>query len=247
MRNALSSGVARALALTALGLLTAGPLGLVGGEPEALAKDHGHGARKGRFENGCRVQSPQRFLERRSYHAKGVVDPAKHGRALRWLVERYGNADDDATTHINPQSAHAQATSVHFMGMPISVHAKIAPALACVEKRIAKTCTAGTSRYTARAIGGFRSSNTYRGGEVSNHLLGIAVDIDPDRNPCCGCVDPWPNNPLCKKPGGPYQRASLPACWVKAFDRYGFDWLGLDEMQDTMHFEFLADPDRITK
>jgi hypothetical protein len=32
---------------------------------------------------------------------------------------------------------------------------------------------------------------------------------------------------------------------VQAFERFGFYWLGHDALQDTMHFEFLGDPDRI--
>jgi hypothetical protein len=34
---------------------------------------------------------------------------------------------------------------------------------------------------------------------------------------------------------------------VHAFERYGFYWLGHDVLQDTMHFEFLGDPDRIVR
>ncbi len=83
--------------------------------------------------------------------------------------------------------------------------------------------------------------------EISNHLLGIAIDIDPERNPCCGCVDPWPSNPICKNAGPVYKRTALPKCWISAFERFGFDWLGHDILEDTMHFEFLGDPDKITK
>ena len=39
----------------------------------------------------------------------------------------------------------------------------------------------------------------------------------------------------------------MPACWVKAFERFGFYWLGRDELEDTMHFEFLGDPAKIKK
>ena len=68
--------------------------------------------------------------------------------------------------------------------------------------------------YVPNAVGGFRLGNTYRGGEVSNHLFGIAIDIDPERNPCCGCVDPWPSHPLCKVAGASiYEKTSLPKCW----------------------------------
>ena len=232
----------RALVAGALALLAAGPWSL---EPERAAEAKEHG--KGRFEYGCRVQAPQKFLERRSVVKHGMLDPRKHARALRYLVERYGNAGDDVTTAYNAQSASEQARTVTFMGRPISIHARIAPALACVEKRIRKLCV-GRSRYTATAIGGFRSANTYRGPEISNHLLGIAIDIDPDRNPCCGCVDPWPSSPLCKiEARDVYERTALPKCWIRAFERFGFDWLGHDKLEDTMHFEFLGDPDRITK
>jgi hypothetical protein len=200
-----------------------------------------------KLEFGCRVQAPQKFLERRSFVVKGQVDGKKHQRALSYLIDHYGNAGDEVTTKMRSQSAAGQAKSVTFMGLPLSIHAKIAPAVACVEKRIKKTCT-GRSRYTPKAVGGFRGANTYRGSEVSNHLLGIAIDVDPDRTPCCGCVDPWPSSPLCKREvKNAYERASLTKCWVQSFERFGFDWLGHDELEDTMHFEFLGDPDKILK
>jgi hypothetical protein len=133
------------------------------------------------------------------------------------------------------------------MGLPVSIHKKVAPALQCVERRIRRTCKKASQRYTPAALGGFRRENTYRGGEISNHLFGIALDIDPERNPCCGCVSPWPDHPACKgSVESVYERTALPKCWIKAFERYGFYWLGKDpDLRDTMHFEFLGDPDRI--
>ena len=95
-------------------------------------------------------------------------------------------------------------------------------------------------------MGGIRYKNTYRGVEVSNHVYGIAIDIEPDRNSCCGCVAPWPNHPLCKaKDKTVWERMAMPKSWVDVFERYGFYWLGHDVLMDTMHFEFLGDPDRI--
>jgi hypothetical protein len=237
----------RAAVGAAVGLLALGPWDPVG-EGSAAAKEGARGRAKGTFEYGCRVQAPQKFLERRSFVHSRILDAAKHTRALRYMAEHYGHVDDDVTPAYNPESAQSKAKTVTFAGMPISVHAKIAPALVCVDKYVQRTCTGKRSRYTPKAIGGFRSSNTYRGAEVSNHLFGVAVDIDPDKNPCCGCVDPWPTNPLCKNKGRDvYQRTSMPKCWVKAFERFGFDWLGHDELEDTMHFEFLGDPERVTK
>jgi hypothetical protein len=229
------------------GLLAAAAVGLLFLGPAAEAKENkGSGKGAGTFEYGARVQAPQKFLERRSFMVGGIIDTRKHGAAMRYLVERYGHVDDENTTRWNGQAAYSQAKTVRFLGLPISIHARIAPALAAVEKRINKTCTGG-SRYTPRAIGGFRTANTYRGMEISNHLLGIAIDIDPDKNPCCGCVDPWPSSPLCKKEGPVFRRTALSKCWVHAFERFGFDWLGHDTLEDTMHFEFLGDPERITR
>jgi hypothetical protein len=127
------------------------------------------------------------------------------------------------------------------------VHKKIVPALRCVEKRIRKTCKKRAEQYSPHAVGGFRTANSFRGGEVSNHLFGIAVDIDPEKNPCCGCVSPWPDHPACQGTAASiFERTALPRCWIDAFERYGFYWLGRDpDLRDTMHFEFLGDPDRI--
>lgn len=239
------SRTARGLAAGSVALLVGGLL--LDSESSAEVRGHPASTGKARFEDGCLVQSPQRFLERRAFVQDGVVDGAKHALALRYLASRYGNAGDPETTRWSTESASDAATTVRFFDLPVSVHAKIAPALACVEKRIRKTCV-GRARYTPRSLGGFRLSNTYRGPELSNHLLGLAIDVDPDRNPCCGCVAPWSSHPLCKDATrGIYQRTALPKCWVRAFKRFGFDWLGNDELEDTMHFEFLGDPDRITK
>lgn len=243
--NVSARGLARVLIAAALGLLALG-LWDKGALRSALAKGRASGGAKSRFEYGCRVQAPQAFLERRSFLQKGALDLKKQISAVRYLEGRYGHVDDDASTRKGGPRAAAQAKTVRFMGLPLSIHEKIAPALACVEKRLVKTCT-GASRYTPRAVGGFRSTNTYRGVEISNHLFGIAIDIDPDRNPCCGCVDPWPSNPVCKNPGPVEKRTALPRCWIRSFERFGFDWLGHDALEDTMHFEFLGDPDRIKK
>jgi hypothetical protein len=195
----------------------------------------------------CRLQEARAFLKRETFVRKGQLQGKEHLRAIRFRVQRYGRVEGLGFEELNPKTAFEQAASVRFMGRTVFVHEKIAPALRCVEKRIKKTCNGRGERYVPKAVGGFRSANSYRGGEVSNHLFGIAVDIDPDRNPCCGCVEPWPDHPACKGPASTvYDRTALPRCWVHAFERYGFHWLGRDkDLRDTMHFEFLGDPDRI--
>jgi hypothetical protein len=195
--------------------------------------------------NVCRKERPQRFLERPHFMKGGMLLGREHQRALRYRVERYGYVEGLGMEGANGKSAFSHAASVRFFGLPLTVHEKIVPALRCVERQIRKQCKEPDERYTPHAVGGFRQSNTYRGGEVSNHLFGIAVDIDPDRNPCCGCVAPWPEHKLCQHPEKPiYERTSLPRCWIQAFENHGFYWLGHDELEDTMHFEYLGDPDR---
>lgn len=231
-----------------LGSLVFAPSARAAGEKHAssgTSKTRHHHAKKHRYR-GCRLQHPQHFLERRSFVKHGQLLGSRFKRALRYRVEHYGSVPGIGFEKLNPVRAISQAKTITFMGLPIRVHEKIVPALRCVEWRIKKTCRSRKNRYTPHAIGGFRTENTYHHGEVSNHLFGIAVDIDPVKNPCCHCVKPWPDNPICQKDAKSiYDKTSLPRCWVHAFERYGFYWLGRDELQDTMHFEFLGNPDRI--
>jgi len=176
-----------------------------------------------------------------------AIDGRKANQATRFRVSHYGHVDGVPYEELNPKTAYSQAKSIRFMGLPLVVHQKIAPALSCVERRLKKDCTKSDERYHIGAIGGFRTENSYRGVEVSNHLFGIAVDIDPNRNPCCGCVAPWPEHKACQGTATTvFERTELPRCWIDTFERYGFYWLGRDpQLRDTMHFEFLGDPDRI--
>jgi hypothetical protein len=137
-----------------------------------------------------------------------------------------------------------------FMGKPIMLHHKAHGPLACVEKQIKKQCN---DDYKPMALSGWRTRNTIKGHEISNHVFGIAIDIDPHLNPCCGCVANWAKVPRCKdaqvpadgsKPMGKYE---LPECWIRVFKENGWYWLG-DEptLRDTMHFEYLAKPGTVT-
>ena len=194
----------------------------------------------------CRTQKPQRFLERPHYIVGGSMVPKRHDKAIRYRTEEYGYVEGFGSSKWNDHPPSYYAASTTFFDHTLSVHKKIVPALRCVERDIKAKCK--KDDYTADSVSGFRDRNTYRGGEITNHLYGIAIDIDPHKNPCCHCVEPWSSDPLCQKEvKSPYERAAIPACWIKSFERHGFYWLGHDELEDTMHFEFLGRPERVLR
>lgn len=139
-----------------------------------------------------------------------------------------------------------------FMGRYVMMNQKVHKPLKCVEKRIKSSCT---DDYKPANISSWRTRNTIAGHEISSHVFGIALDIDPHRNPCCGCVakNGWRDVPRCKnapKPSdgsAPMGEYDLPECWIDAFKEYGWFWYG-DEptLRDTMHFEFLAKPGSVS-
>lgn len=203
----------------------------------------------------CRHQQPQDFLIRRNYVPFGRRDPAEraarraaHQRAINYRTEQYGYFEGFGDRRLNAHAPRFYAVTTRFMGLPVRMHRRVVPALACVEREIQRACAARP--YRPHGLAGIRFQNTYHTGEVTNHAYGIAIDVDPDRNTCCHCVGPWAQHPLCRRPTTartPYDRMAMPQCWVQAFRRYGFYWLGDDALQDTMHFEFLGDPARIAR
>ncbi|CAN5780638.1 hypothetical protein BH11MYX4_BH11MYX4_13170 [soil metagenome] len=200
----------------------------------------------------CREQAAQPFLIRGSWFPHtSDAEKLKDGRKLledsiKYRTEKYGYFEGFGNPKANPHPPKFYAKSLTFMGMSVQVNERIIPALKCVEAAL-KAGPAG-NEYKPRAMGGIRFKNTYRGVEISNHVYGIAVDIEPDRNSCCGCVAPWPDNPLCKAKGKTiWERMAMPKSWVDTFERFGFYWLGHDVLQDTMHFEFLGDPDKVVE
>ncbi|MCL2777392.1 MAG: M15 family metallopeptidase [Polyangiaceae bacterium] len=198
----------------------------------------------------CREQAAQPFLIRGNWFPNSK-DPEviKHGRqqlenAIQYRTTTYGHFAGFGSPKANPHPPKFYAKSTTFMGLTIQVHEKIIPALKCVEAAL--KANGAADEYRPHSAGGIRFRNTYRGLEVSNHVYGIAIDIEPDKNTCCGCVAPWPNHPLCKaKNKTVWERMAMPKSWVDTFERYGFYWLGHDVLQDTMHFEFLGDPNKI--
>jgi hypothetical protein len=193
--------------------------------------------------SSCNDQAPQDFLIRGNFLRDR---PSGNARAIQYRTDQYGyfSGYGHPSKDAKPPSSFVEDTV--FMGLSIRMHRKVVPALKCVEQEIQRACS--EHPYTPHALAGIRYRNTYRGGEVTNHAYGIAIDIDPSENSCCGCVKPWSEAPLCKRPAKTeYDRMRMPECWVHAFERYGFYWLGHDALRDTMHFEFLGDPERILK
>lgn len=169
---------------------------------------------------------------------------AAAAEAIRIRTERYGFFPGFGRAEWNPHPPMHYARGVTLWGLRTRLHERIIPAVQCAERAIAEACTA--TPYQPVRLSGIRDRNTYHNGEVSNHVYGIALDVDPQRNSCCGCVAPWPEHPLCQlETDDIFQRMAMPECWVRQFQRFGFYWLGDDELHDTMHFEFLGDPDRI--
>ena len=197
----------------------------------------------------CKEQGVQSFLVRSNWFPK-TTDPDKIKEAQKLLqqsfkyrTEHYGYVEGYGSPNMNKNAPKFYAKTTNFMGLSVTVNEKIIPALKCVEAALKATSAGG--EYTPHTSSGIRFKNTYKGVEVSNHMYGIALDIEPDRNKCCGCVAPWSDDPVCKKTTDVWKRMAMPKSWVDTFEKYGFYWLGHDVLQDTMHFEFLGEPDKI--
>lgn len=199
----------------------------------------------------CNEQSAQAFLVSAHFDSfmagggttrdwKTVLD-----RAVRYRTEQYGYVKGYGDDEWSSTTPAAEARAVTFFGVSVSVHRRIVPALACVETAIRARCA--SEPYQPYVLSGLRRRNTYLNGEISNHVYGIALDVDPLRNPCCGCIGEWRESERCQKGKSKLERMEMPLCWVKEFERFGFYWLGHDKIEDTMHFEFLGDPGRILR
>ncbi len=164
-------------------------------------------------------------------------------RSIRYRTKQYGYYEGFGLARWNERPLGHQMRVTKFAGIPVILHERVIPALRCVEHAIEHECTA--QPYRPRSLAGLRDKNTYFGGDVTNHVYGIALDIDPSDNPCCNCVEPWRSNPRCRGKKSDLERMAMPECWINQFERYGFYWLGHDELKDTMHFEFLGDPSKI--
>jgi hypothetical protein len=240
----------RASTATALATaLAAGLLSWVIAAPGGAQEEPRAGEAAPRLQ--CREQQPDPVLIRSNWVVKARMPREEqqrrrelHQQAIRIRTERYGYFEGFGRPEWNPHPPSYYARRTTLWGLTVRVHERIIPALQCAAQAIADQCAA--TPYQPQRLSGIRDRNTYHNGEVSNHVYGIALDIDPQRNTCCGCVAPWNEHPLCRQPvSSIFDRMAMPECWVRQFQRFGFYWLGDDELQDTMHFEFLADPERI--
>lgn len=200
----------------------------------------------------CNEQDPQDFLIRAHWQAKRYMERDEirarrrvHARAIRFRTEHYGFFEGFGRPEWNDRTPMQNAVGLRLFDRPIRLNRAIVPAARCVEQEIARSCS---DDYQPRRLSGIRDRNTYHNGEVSNHVYGVAVDLDPRQNTCCNCVAEWRQHPLCQnQPDSIFERMVMPECWVRSFEKYGFYWLGHDRLMDTMHFEFLGDPDHILR
>lgn len=199
----------------------------------------------------CNPQTPKDFLVRGNWQTRGRMPREEiarrrelHQQAIRFRTEHYGFFPGFGSADSNPRSPMENSAITQFAGLRVRLNNRVIPALRCAEEEIRTQCAA--TPYRPVRLSGIRDRNTYHNGEISNHVYGIAIDVDPNRNTCCGCVAPWNEHPLCRREvTSIYERMAMPECWVRSFEKYGWYWLGHDTLQDTMHFEFLGDPDRI--
>ena len=201
----------------------------------------------------CNEQRAQEHLIRGNFiRRRGLSDEERearrllHDAAIRYRTEQYGYFEGFGESDWNESTPRENSAEMIFMDEDVRLNERIIPVVACVEEVLLAECA--DFPYHPRRLSGLRNRNTYHTGEVSNHVYGIALDVDPSRNSCCGCVGRWAEHELCDlETDNVYDRMVMPECWVHVFERYGFYWLGHDPMQDTMHFEFLGDPDQILR
>ena len=200
----------------------------------------------------CNEQAAQTFLVNAHFNGRSISTAAERDQwktavasSIRYRTEQYGYFSGFGSQGWNSRPLRKQLHTTHFFGLLVRLHEKVIPALHCVEQALRQQCA--EFPYQPHGLSGVRESNTYFDGDVSNHVYGIALDIDPLANPCCNCIEPWRSSPRCQGKRTDFERMAMPACWVTVFERFGFYWLGHDALKDTMHFEFLGDPEKIRR
>ncbi len=142
-------------------------------------------------------------------------------------LDLYGSGPDD------PKRKFAL---VAFGRKQIKVHQLAAPAFACVDQAI-RHCPEFQT-YSFDWISDATLWRPIRGSsERSTHAWGLAIDINPQRNPLCTVTA----TSECRLEDA--NVADMPKCFVQAFQTYGFRWGGdFFPRRDPMHFQFEGDP-----
>lgn len=130
---------------------------------------------------------------------------------------------DELTKKYGPPGTQEKSNSlqkVDFFGKSVYVHKKVA---GCLNAVVNELKTKKVS-YKINDIGAFRTD--VGGGNVANgssyHQYGVAIDINPDQNPCCSV--------------GKYD---MPKVYIDAFHNHGWSWGGgWRSLKDYMHFEY---------
>src|SRR5262249_45677245 len=136
---------------------------------------------------GCNEQAPQQFLVDAHFDSHFALGAERRrewanvlSAAVRYRTEQYGYVAGFGSKEWNSRSVAEQLRTVSFFGVPVRIHERIADALGCAEARIRLRCA--DQPYQPTILSGARIRNTYLNGEVSNHVYGIAIDVDPVRN-----------------------------------------------------------------
>ncbi len=164
------------------------------------------------------------------YKLIGVCEPIDNlgFQKTSYYLGEYGSSQNEVRSNL---------VKTKLFDRDIYVNKRVAKAFACVQKEIEQCQEAGG--YDIDSIGTY-NWRTVRGSRtrLSAHSFGIAVDINPDRNPMC---PGWPN---CAHEQ--VLITDIPECVVQAFKRYGFEWGGdWQTRKDPMHFEYHGEPEQV--
>jgi len=124
--------------------------------------------------------------------------------------------------------AASRLVRVRFLGMPVRVHRRIAPALARVAERLtaARKADPNLTPFLRKLSGGYAARKIAGTDRTSAHAYGIAVDLHTSVS------DYWRWHKDTR------WRNRIPQAIVDAFEAEGFIWGGRWYHYDTMHFEY---------
>ena len=173
------------------------------------------------------LQEPQEFLKRSYYRypgCKGKECSKRHQAVHEYRTKNYGRFKKVGKAKWNDKTPKDYCQKTTFMGIKVTLNKRIIPAVKCVERELQTQCQECVKSeeypneckknypYKPKRLSGQRYRNSFKGSEVSNHVYGIALDMDPSKNTCCGCVAKWRAHPMCKKDLQVHERMIMPVC-----------------------------------